>query len=143
MVPGVMIRTTYPIQQDLAGGRIANLFANSDGFALIDQFREVVFYGVVRDTRHRIDSSQPMRRVWSAKLIEQLRRTLCVVAVAHQKVSHTIKSGISGCWAFSLKTAAASWGVVGESPYPNDTIHIDFTRFLFFQVLMWPRVKPL
>ncbi|GCM06550.1 hypothetical protein ExPCM15_03804 [Escherichia coli] len=43
----------FALNRPFAGRRIANLFTNSDGFALIHQFGEVVFHRMVGNPRHR------------------------------------------------------------------------------------------
>ena len=42
----------FTLDRPLGGGRVANLLANGHRLALIDQFGEVVLYGVVGDAGH-------------------------------------------------------------------------------------------
>ncbi|SQA63618.1 Uncharacterised protein [Yokenella regensburgei] len=43
----------FTFDRSFGGGRVANLFANRDRFALVDQLRQIVFHRVMRDPGHR------------------------------------------------------------------------------------------
>ena len=80
----------FTLNRAFTGGRITNLFANGNGFALIDQSREVVFGGMVGHTGHR-DRLTITDAAFGQRNIKQFGGAFGVIKEKLVKITHPIE----------------------------------------------------
>ena len=80
----------FAFHQPFGQRRIADLFADRDGFAQPDQLGEIAFGGVIWNSRHR-DGRTGRCAALCERDVEQSRRLACVVVEQFVKIAHAKK----------------------------------------------------
>ena len=98
------------LDRTLAGGGIADLLTNGDGFAFSDQFAEVAIDGVIRYAAHRYRLATGLAAP-GQRYIQQTRGLACILVKQLIEIAHAVKQQCFGMISLDAQVLLHHWCV--------------------------------